>query len=191
MLCFSSHLPFQVQDPRILKGQTRIDMSQLMPLDDKTHSLSIHTSHPGQTPKSQGLTFHHYVVIPLPIEALGGCLAPPVDLHRGPSYQGRSSCIAFSHPEELPLVSQPIHYPLVGADAVPAPALSPLTCTICMHTHHGSLCKHQNSACGLSLAVGTCFPACMQARLEVPGPHLLQELTSASGQLLCPHVEPL
>ena len=120
MLCFSSHFPFQLKDPRILKGQTRIDISQLMPLDDKTHSLSIHTSHPGQTPKSQGLTFHHYVAIPLPIEALGGCLAPPVDLHRGPSYRGRSPCIALPHPEELPLVSQPIHSPLVGADAAPA-----------------------------------------------------------------------
>lgn len=40
---------------------------------------SIHTSSPG----SQGLTLHLYVAISLPVEALGGCRAPPVDGHSG------------------------------------------------------------------------------------------------------------
>lgn len=38
ILCLLSHLPFQFQDPRILRGQTGIDTSQSMLLDGKTHS---------------------------------------------------------------------------------------------------------------------------------------------------------
>ena len=147
ILCLPRHLPFMFQDPRILRGQTGIETSQSMLLDDKTHS-HVYTHFPARITgiDAAPLCCHPF--------ACGGSWGMPSSSHgwtRWASHQGCSPSIALPRLEGLPWVSQPIHPPTAGADAVLTLTLSPLTCSIYMHACHGSSASAE-TARGLSLA---------------------------------------